>query len=392
MSPFGGAGGLGPKGAKRAAKAAVAGAGAALLVPVIVVVLVVAVASSPINAVGHWLGDLFGGGGNSTMVCPAGASSAAIPTGGGTMSYAAIEGVWIKAGGPPQLAPVMAAVAFAESSGIPSNIQKGQPYGQTGWGLWQITPGNSVPQYGIDQQMLIPLNNARAAVYKYRSQGLTAWTTWRDGAYIQYLKSGVGPTASGVLQEAPLNLPPNSVYATYINSVCTPGGSPTLTLTKGPQATILPNGTAAAPKTAPAAVKAAINAANQIHTYPYSIPTGSAAKHYGPLSSMWPAYDCSGSTSYVLYKAGLHDVNAQVSGDLESWGAPGPGKWITIYANSGHVFMDIAGLAFNTAHYVSSTPFVPDTPGPRWAPGSTIPAQIAGTGFGAFVVRHPPGL
>ena len=68
-------------------------------------------------------------------------------------------------------------------------------------------PGNSVPQYGIDQAMLIPLNNARAAVYKYRSQGLTAWTTYTSGAYIQYLHSGVGPTAATVLQEGPVALP-----------------------------------------------------------------------------------------------------------------------------------------------------------------------------------------
>ena len=56
--------------------------------------------------------------------------------------------------------------------------------------------------------------------------------------------------------------------------------------------------------------------------------------HYGPLSSLWPAYDCSGAVSYVLYKAGLHSVWPDVSGTLEHWGQPGPGRWITVYANS----------------------------------------------------------
>ena len=37
---------------------------------------------------------------------------------------------------------------------------------RAGWGLWQITCGNSVPQYGTDFQILDPWNNAEAAVAK----------------------------------------------------------------------------------------------------------------------------------------------------------------------------------------------------------------------------------
>jgi hypothetical protein len=104
----------------------------------------------------------------------------------GTITYAAAEGYWIAAGGPttesytfdygpnpgtytfPQIA---AAIAEAESSLYPGNIQPGVDYcdtvpDQTGWGLWQITCGNSVPQYGVDYQMLDPWENAEAAVYK----------------------------------------------------------------------------------------------------------------------------------------------------------------------------------------------------------------------------------
>lgn len=113
-----------------------------------------------------------------------------------TYTYAELEGFWTQAGGDPNVAPIMAAIAEAESSG--SNIiQKGQPYSTTGWGLWQITPGNSEPSIGTDNALLNPLTNARAAVAKYKSQGLKAWTTYTSGAYKQYYNSGVAPVTNG---------------------------------------------------------------------------------------------------------------------------------------------------------------------------------------------------
>ncbi|MEU7164337.1 hypothetical protein AB0A70_06780 [Streptomyces morookaense] len=105
-------------------------------------------------------------------------------------SYSELEGFWVDAGGDPKVAPIMAAIALAESSGI-DQIQKGQPYSTTGWGLWQITPGNSVPQVGIDRALLNPLTNAKAAVAKYKSQGLRAWTTYTDGSYKEFYKGDV---------------------------------------------------------------------------------------------------------------------------------------------------------------------------------------------------------
>ena len=108
--------------------------------------------------------------------------------------------------------------------------------------------------------------------------------------------------------------------------------------------------------------------------------------HYGSLTQLWPAYDCSGATSYVLYKAGLHSSWPDVSGTLESWGASGPGKWITVYANSGHTWVVIAGLAFDTADY--GGPNIPAGSGPRWRQNPT--GNLA-DGL-SYVVRHPPGL
>ena len=111
-------------------------------------------------------------------------------------------------GFPANVAPTMAAIAMAESSGN-NVIQQGQPYRTTGYGLWQITPGNSEPQFGVDQAMLNPVNNAKAAYAKYQRQGLGAWTTYKDGAYTKYLNgnpAGVG-NASGTGNAAPAGAP-----------------------------------------------------------------------------------------------------------------------------------------------------------------------------------------
>ena len=72
-----------------------------------------------------------------------------------------------------------------------------------------------------------------------------------------------------------------------------------------------------------------------------------------------------------------------VSGDLESVGDPGPGKWVTIYANAGHAYIEVAGIYFDTAAGLGNPPNPPST-GPRWS--------SVGTGPSGFVARHPPGL
>ena len=47
--------------------------------------------------------------------------------------------------------------------------------------------------------------------------------------------------------------------------------------------------------------------------------------------------DCSGAVSRAL------GINPRVSGQFESWGRPGRGKRVTIYANAGHVLMEVDG-------------------------------------------------
>jgi peptidoglycan hydrolase CwlO-like protein len=130
-----------------------------------------------------------------------------------------------------------------------------------------------------------------------------------------------------------------------------------------------PSGQVQAPADAPEAVVRMIAAGNAIATLPYIWGGG----HNASFSGI--GYDCSGSTSYVLAAAGLLSA-PEVSGDFESYGDPGPGKWVTIYANAGHVWMEIAGWRYDTVALAEI--------GTRWSQG--------GGEYGGFVVRHPPGL
>jgi len=122
------------------------------------------------------------------------------------------------------------------------------------------------------------------------------------------------------------------------------------------------------PAGAPDAVRQVIAAGNAIATLPYIWGGGHGSFHAG-------GYDCSGSVSYALAAAGLLS-SPMVSGDFESYGDPGPGRWITIYANPGHVWMEVAGWRFDTVALSYG--------GTRWSQG--------GGEYSGFVVRHPPGL
>ncbi len=153
--------------------------------------------------------------------------------------------------------------------------------------------------------------------------------------------------------------------------------APILARPSGP-ARINPDGTATAPVGAPAAVVTMINAANRIIHTSYCYAGG-----HGSWNSS--CYDCSGSVGYVLHAAGMLS-SPEPSGDMESFGSSGPGKWVSVYANSGHVFIAIAGRAFDTADF--GGPNIPNGDGPRWRSNPTGNLQDGG----GYVVRHPAGL
>jgi cell wall-associated NlpC family hydrolase len=144
-----------------------------------------------------------------------------------------------------------------------------------------------------------------------------------------------------------------------------PGEFPT-GVVPGSQAKLNADGTATAPADAPEAVREIIAAGNRIASKPYV---------YGGGPGNWRdrGFDCSGSVSYALHGAGLLR-QALPSGSFERWGDPGPGQWVTIYANGGHMFMVVAGLRFDTSGANPS----------RW--------QSDMRSAKGYVVRHPTGL
>jgi len=138
-------------------------------------------------------------------------------------------------------------------------------------------------------------------------------------------------------------------------------------LNPGQEAQVINESEASAPAAAPQAVKDVISAGNAIATTPYIWGGG-----HGSFES--EGYDCSGAVSYALHGGGLLESPLDSTG-LETWGEPGPGRWITVYANSGHAWMVVAGIAFDTV----------GGPGPRWHdPWVDSPE--------GFIARHPAGL
>ena len=136
----------------------------------------------------------------------------------------------------------------------------------------------------------------------------------------------------------------------------------------GAKGSVTADGFAVPPKSAPAVVKHVIAAGNTIATTPYK---------WGGGHARWDdtGYDCSGSVSYALHGAGLLG-SPLVSGDLAHWGARGPGRWITIYANADHVYMVVAGMRFDTSARSRT--------GSRW----TMEERSSD----GFSVTHPKGL
>ena len=131
------------------------------------------------------------------------------------------------------------------------------------------------------------------------------------------------------------------------------------------KAVVGPDGLAVAPADAPPQVQAIIAAGNRIATKPYK---------YGGGHGKWEdtGYDCSGSMSYAFHGAGMLDEALDSSGFM-SWGEPGKGTWVTIYAKGSHAYMIVAGLRFDTSGRANQ--------GTRW--------QADMRSASGYTVRHP---
>jgi cell wall-associated NlpC family hydrolase len=129
------------------------------------------------------------------------------------------------------------------------------------------------------------------------------------------------------------------------------------------------SGAIAIPANVPDVIQKVIAGATEIADFPYVFGGGHA-------SFVDNAYDCSASVSYALAAGGLIAA-PETSGELESWGVAGPGRYISVYANAGHTYMYVDGILYDTAGrsgvYAS-----------RW--------QVGAVDNSGFVVRHWPGL
>jgi peptidoglycan hydrolase-like protein with peptidoglycan-binding domain len=212
----------------------------------------------------------------------------------------------------------------------------------------------------------------------------TGYPTSVDGRF------GTATKQSVVYFQRDNDLPPNGVVtyadALYLREMVAivavhgqyKGLGPTFYDTPPGVATINPNGTATAPYGAPLQVQEMIAAANEIIDTPYVWGGGHGSwKSYG--------YDCSGAVSYALHGPNLLS-SPEDSTSLESYGDPGPGRWVTIYADASHAFIVIAGRAFDTADF--GGPNIPAGTGPRWRSNPTGNLVDGGD----YVIRHPTGL
>jgi hypothetical protein len=236
-----------------------------------------------------------------------------------------------------------------------------------------MTPGTRSSPPPITSSKPARPGTGRAAIYAYNHAG---WYV----SEIQQLAQRYAQTAGGDGVTA---------LGTSGPAAGAPGCPVAAPITPGPAAKLAADGVAAAPADAPAQVQDAIAAGDRIIDTSYS-----QERTANMLSTVMASYDCSGSTDFVLYNAGLSspqvdtgDGIAGSSGMLESYGDPGPGRWITVFASSGHAFIEVAGLVLNTSHYA---PVTPAGGGPRWQPASIIPAQLQDGN--TWTERHPPGL
>ncbi len=189
---------------------------------------------------------------------------------------------------------------------------------------------------------------------------------------VQPIAGGAGPSAGGAGRTRSIAPPPSVSLAqpTSLRQVRSQLAASGLSASLN-RATLTSDGLALAPVTAPAPVQEIIDAGNEIAHLPYRFGGG-----HGTYEDT--AYDCSGSLSFVLAAAGLLNTTV-TSGQLMSWGKPGPGKWVTIFASPGHTFMYVAGLRFDTVALAET--------GTRWSNRSADEPNLS-----SFAVRHPPGL
>jgi hypothetical protein len=214
---------------------------------------------------------------------------------------------------------------------------------------------------------------------------LDVW--WQAARSLQISKSAVriqlapaGGTAATLGELPASNEPAGSEEECAVEQA---GGSIPLPLVPGTRTTILSSGLAAAGREAPVAVKRMVAAGNRLYGTTYVYGGG-----HGPsLDTLQRAYDCSSAVSYILHAGGVLGPDALDSTELASYGLPGPGKYVSIYANAEHTFIYVAGSRLDTVEAPAfDTGPNSGKPGARWRVYPSVPD------WATWTVRHPPGL
>lgn len=177
----------------------------------------------------------------------------------------------------------------------------------------------------------------------------------------------------------------NSVSAQAASASGGSGGSGLGTVTSGFHKARLVDGLAIPAPGTPEVIQQIIWAANDIAFKPYVYGGGHNyyEASYGNVA-LDSGYDCSGSVSFALHGGGLLAEPDDSTG-FEDYGRRGGSKWITIYTNAEHAYMDVAGLRFDTV--AASYPDGAGIAGDRWS----TKTRDVNDGVGQLMVRHPVG-
>lgn len=218
---------------------------------------------------------------------------------------------------------------------------------------------------------LVRFPNGRAAVLQQTDIGPAPWT----GRVLDVLYSAL-PHIGYTEQDFPTD---SQITAKYLGT--TPNAAHLAAA--GSPVTSTAQCSSTAGNGSVASIVAAANLLESMHV-PYNYGGGhvTPARPTAGQEGSYAGLDCSSSVSFVLQHAGIN-VETMDSTGFMTWGEPGPGRSVTIYANPGHVFMSIAGRAFGTSgfgHPAAGT-------GPAWFTVNPERAYL-----GLFVARHPPGL
>ncbi len=226
----------------------------------------------------------------------------------------------------------------------------GDAYDQLRGNLPDPSLGPHDPTTSIELAALVLIKDKGAPANQSISAYLPAVTAY----------NGTGPAAVAYAHRVIADATSYASNGVSAVSACETSDNNSTLIIPGDQAKILPDGEAEVPANAPAVVQEMIAAGNRLIRFPYSWGGGhgdpaQTMSQTDPNPAAWPGsqengggpgYDCSSATSYVLWGGGYGDslLGGSVwdSTELENVGRPGPGRWVTIYANAGHAYIEVA--------------------------------------------------